>query len=406
MKKRNYIGIMVVALALAGGMAMAQGGDDSKPASTNTRTAQYPRVHADGRVSFRVKAPAALKVAVHPVLGNASYLGDNGLGKDDIDLTKGDDGYWMGTSGPTVPGFHYYMLVIDGAEVADPGSRTFWGADHELSGVEIPAPGVDFYAIKDVPHGSVHIEWYLSKVTGQWRRSYVYTPPGYDQHPQEKYPVLYLRNGGGEDESAYLDQGRAGFILDNLLAAGKAKPMILAMESGYGLKPGEQLPPPPPPPAPGATPTFTIGAPATVDEETVTDFVPMVDARYRTIADRDHRAMAGSSMGGSHTISIGLKHMDVYSELGIFSWGPQGAFDVKTLFGGVFTDAAGFNKKEHLFYFASGTGEAGLNKTQKSLLAALDGAGIKYAAHENPGLSHEFQNWRNDLVDFMPRLFR
>ena len=395
---------LVVVLAAVSLVAWAQGADDSKPASTNVRTAQYPRVHADGKVTFRIKAPDAHKVQIHPVLNNYAYLGHNGLGQDMIDLTKDADGFWSATVGPSQPGFHYYNLVIDGVEVADPGSRTFWGADHEISGIEVPGPDTDFYAEKDVPHGTVNIEWYFSKVTGQWRRAFIYTPPGYDTHPQQRYPVLYLRNGGGENEEAYLYQGRANFILDNLLAAGKAKPMILAMESGYASKPGEGAPPPPPPL--GSTARFTNTVSATVDEETVKDFVPMVDARYRTIADREHRAMTGSSMGGSHTITIGLNHMDVYSQLGVLSWGPPGEFDVKTMFNGVFADPAAFNTKMKLFYFASGTGEPGLNAAQKKLLEALKQQGIVFVAHENPGLAHEFQNWRYDLLDFMPRVFQ
>ena len=186
-------------------------GDESKPASTNVGNSAYPRVHPDLRVTFRLKAPDAKKVQVFTNYG----LGTGGP----WDMKRGDDGFWTLTSPPVVPGFHYYALIVDGVQVNDPGSDTFFGTGKPTSGIEIPEKGVDFYHAKDVPHGEVRSRWYKSKVTGQTRHVMVYTPPGYDADREKRYPVLYLQHGGGEDETGWTRQGHVNFILDNLIAA-------------------------------------------------------------------------------------------------------------------------------------------------------------------------------------------
>ena len=180
---------------------------------------------------------------------------------------------------------HGYWLVLDGVRVNDTATKTYGSSNMQTCGVEIPEPGVDFYDIKDVPHGHVRMQWYFSKVTNAWRRSFIYTPPGYDNDGGQRYPVLYLRHGGGEDETGWVEQGRANFILDNLIAEGKARPMIIAMDWCQAPLPGGTIhkPSTPPPPA--------------VEEVLIKEFIPMVDTNFRTIADRKHRAMAGLSMG-------------------------------------------------------------------------------------------------------------
>ena len=183
--------------AAAGEEGPDKDGDEAKPASTNVGNSGYPRVHADPRVTFRLKAPDANKVQVFTNYG----LGTGGP----WDMKKGDDGVWTVTSPPVVPGFHYYELIVDGVRVNDPASDTFFGTGKPTSGIEIPEKGVDFYHAKDVPHGEVRSRWYTSKVTGQTRHIMVYTPPGYDADPKKRYPVLYLQHGGGEDETG-LDQ--------------------------------------------------------------------------------------------------------------------------------------------------------------------------------------------------------
>ncbi|VTR95132.1 Uncharacterized protein OS=Dysgonomonas mossii DSM 22836 GN=HMPREF9456_02279 PE=4 SV=1: Esterase: CBM_48: Esterase [Gemmata massiliana] len=205
--------------------------DEGKPSATNLMSSQYPKVHADGRATFRFKAPDAKKVQVFTNYG----LGPRGH----WDMTKGADGVWSLTSPPILPGFHYYGFLVDGVFVNDPGTDTFFGTSKPTSGIEIPEKGVDFFHAKDVPHGEVRSKWYTSKVTGQTRHIQVYTPPGYDDSKQ-KYPVLYLQHGGGEDETGWVKQGHMNFILDNLIAEKKAVPMVVVMEKGYASKAGEQ----------------------------------------------------------------------------------------------------------------------------------------------------------------------
>jgi enterochelin esterase-like enzyme len=381
---------------------MAQAPGDSRPASTNVSSAEYPRVSADGRVTFRVKAPAAQKVEVLPLSGLPENNGINGLGLGPYEMTENTDGFWTVTTPPAVRGFHYYSLVIDGVSVADPSSETFYGASHEMSAIEVPDPATDFYLPKEVPHGQVRIFWHLSKVTGQWRRLFIYTPPGYDTHPQQRYPVLYLGHGGGEDETGWTKQGHVDFILDNLIATGRARPMIVVMGSGYAVRSGQSLSQ-----VVSATPLRpSAEAPDAVAEVAVKEVIPVVDANFRTIPDRDHRAIAGLSMGSIQTLSIGLHNLDTFSALGVFSRPPMDNFDAETAYGGVMADAASFNKKLHLFWWGAGTAEEGIYNSVKATRASFDKAGIHYTYVEYPGLSHEWQIWRKDLADFAPRLFQ
>ena len=308
-------------------------------------------------------------------------------------MVKGDDGFWTVITSPAVAGFHYYWFIVDGAAVSDPSSETYFGWAKQTSGVEIPEKGVDFYLPKDVPHGDVRSRWYFSKTTGLWRRAYVYTPPDYDRNTRARYPVLYLQHGAGEDERGWSTQGRANFILDNLLAEGKAKPMIVVMDCGYASRPGEQA-------QPGRG-----GAQSNAFEEVViNDLIPMIDATDRTLADKEHRAMAGLSMGAGQALQIALRHLDKFSYIGAFSGGLRN-FDVKTSYDGVFTDPAAFNKKARLLWFGAGTAEESQHKGAVALHKALDVAGIKNVFYESPGTAHEWHTWRRSLYDFAPRLF-
>jgi Putative esterase/Carbohydrate-binding module 48 (Isoamylase N-terminal domain) len=221
---------LIIALMFAGAMAQTPA-DDSRPASSNVLNAPYPRVHSDNRVTFRLTAPTAQKVQLQP--GGA----DNGLGKGPIDMSRDDQGVWSITLPAAVPGFHYYWFLVDGLAVNDPGSDTFFGWGRQTSGIEVPEPGADYYEPRSVPHGDVRQRLYESKVTGAWRRAYVYTPPDYDANVKTRYPVLYLQHGAGENATGWTKQGRANLILDNLIAAGKAKPMIVVMDTGYATKP-------------------------------------------------------------------------------------------------------------------------------------------------------------------------
>jgi enterochelin esterase-like enzyme/acetyl esterase/lipase len=358
---------------------------NEKRASTNVPRGEYPKVHPDGRVTFRLKAPDAKKVQLQP--GGA----DNGLGKGPYDMGRGADGAWSATTPPAVPGFHYYWLVVDGVAVNDPGSETFFGYGKPTSGVEVPEKGVDFYDAKDVPHGEVRAFWYHSRVTGKPRRAFVYTPPGYDAG-KGRYPVLYLQHGAGEDERGWTTQGRANFILDNLIAAKKAKPMIVVMDNGYADKAGR----------PAARVFDFAGFQAVLTGE----LVPKIDATYRTLADREHRALAGLSMGGMQALQIGLAHLDTFGSVGAFSAPPFGKFDAATSYNGAFRDAKAFNGKVRLLWLGAGSAEEAFAARLKAMHEALDKAGVKHVTFESKGTSHEWQTWRRSLHDFAARLFR
>ncbi len=366
---------------------------DAVPAPSNIGGAQHPRIDADLRITFRIKAPDAQKVEFH-FLGGKSYPAQ-----------KGDDGVWTGSTDPVVPGFHYYALVIDGVQVNDPGSETFYGGGKEMSGVEVPEKGVDFYFPKDVPHGEVRERWYKSATTQDWRRAFVYTPPGYDTDRNTRYPVLYLQHGAGEDERGWSNQGHMAFIMDNLIAEKKAKPMIVVMEKGYARKAGEAPPAAPvQPPGPGVN---RFGA---FEEVMVKDLIPMIDSTYRTIPDREHRAMAGLSMGGGQTFQITLDHLELFSYIGGFS-GAGGGFggapvDVKADHNGAMADADAFNKKVRLVWIGVGTAEGRMYDGIKGYHEALDKAGIKNVFYESPGTAHEWLTWRRCLHEFAPLLFQ
>src|SRR5688572_5441069 len=249
------------------------------PAATNVRNSKYPQILPDNRVLFRIKAPDANKMQID-------------LGKK-YDMLKDTGGYWKLTTDSISEGFHYYSLLIDGVAVADPSSETFYGMGRNASGIEIPFPGEGYYAVKDVPHGDVRIKRYYSPVTNSWRRFFIYTPPGYDANATEKYPVQYILHGGGEDERGWAMQGKTDLILDNLIAEGKAKPMIIVMPDanlGTGGFSGDAI----------------ENSLRMFEREMKQAIIPFVEKNYRALNDANSRALAGLSMGGLHTLYTGL----------------------------------------------------------------------------------------------------
>jgi enterochelin esterase-like enzyme len=389
--------ILVCALALLAGTCFAQDASQFKPAETNVWGAEYPRIDSTGRVQIRIKAPDANKVKLNFWSGPK------------VDMEKQADGFWTITTTPLVPGLHYYVINVDGADLSDPGSRAFFGGSRYVSAVEIPEPGSTYYSIQNVPQGQVRDVWYESKVTGSWRHAMVYLPPDYEANTKKRYPVLYLQHGGGEDETGWIRQGRANFILDNLIAAGEAKPMIIVMAYGYARPPGLPAPVPTPgsPQAAQAREEMT----KTFEDDVTQALIPFVDKTFRTLADRDHRAMAGLSMGGFQTFHITTRHLDLFSHIGGFS-GIGGMmddrkWDFKTDFNGVFADPSAFAKKVHLLYFGVGTVEGERFITRiRGLHTAMTEAGIEHVYWESPGTDHEWQTWRRNLKDFASRLFR
>lgn len=384
-------------------VSLGQAADAPVPAVTNVPNAPYPRIYPDLRVEFQVKAPDAQKVEVQ-------------VGAEPkIAMLKGADGVWSVITPPVVPGFHYYYLTIDGITVDDPASRTFYGVGKDSTGIEIPEKGSDYYLVKDVPHGEIREHWYHSKTTDGWRRCFIYTPPGYETDVKTRYPVLYLLHGGGEDETGWIKQGHANFILDNLIAAGKAKPMLIVMDSGYALRANDPVPGPPPPgtqPDPQAFMKRMVSMADIFQLVMMSELIPMIDTTYRTMADRDHRAMAGLSMGGMETFHVTFNNLDKFSYIGGFSGAGFGfvfgknTIDPKTDFNGALSDPTAFSRKVHLLWLGVGTAEP--ERMHTGILAfhnALDQAGIKHVFYESPGTAHEWQTWRRDLNDFAPRLF-
>jgi enterochelin esterase-like enzyme len=366
----------------------AQPAPEGVPAVTNLPGAEYPRIHPDRRVTFRLLAPNARTVQLVPG-GN-----DNGLGRGPFEMTKDEKGYWTVTTPPAVPGFHYYWFSVDGLPVNDPNTFTFFGWNKECSGIEIPDPQGEFYQLKDVPHGDLRARWYFSKTTQSWRRIFVYTPPGYDADLKTRYPVLYLQHGSGESERSWAEQGRVNFILDNLIADKKARPMLVVLENGMvASKPGA-------PPAAGGRRNEAFA------EVLINDLIPFIDANFRTRADRASRAIAGLSMGAGQALQIGLSNLDKFAYIGAFSGGGIRNFDLNTSYNGVFRDPAAFNQRVRVLWFGAGTEELERMAATRSTVQAMNAAGIKAVWFESPGTSHEWQTWRRSLQDFAPRLFR
>ena len=372
--------IRTIGLLIYSVTALAQ-----QPAPSNVRGGEYPKIDSDRRVTFHVKAPNATNVAV------AARADDSGMnGNKPYAMSRGENGLWTVTTDPVRPGFHYYELIIDGWRGNDPASESYFGWGQPTSGLEVPDSDLDFYAAKDVPHGEVRIRWYHSQVTGTMRRAFVYTPPDYDGKPNEHYPVLYLQHGAGESERAWTFQGQANFILDNLIAAGKAKPMIIVMENGYATKSG------------GTSATGARGNEA-FGELVVRDLIPLIDSSYRTIADRNQRAIAGLSMGAGQALQIGLGNLKLFAYIAAFSGGGRN-FDPKTSFGGSLSDSATANQAIRLLWLGCGTEDRGY-ASNKGLHDALEKAGVRHVWIDTPG-SHEWQVWRKHLHDLAPRLFQ
>ena len=384
----------VFAIILASGTCWGQK-LDSHPATTNIPGADFPRINSDLSVTVRVQADQAQKVQLLMELGQSTY-----------DMVKGADGFWEVTTKPLLPGFHYYLISVDGFASADPGSRTFFAARKEVSGLEVPGPESEFFAIKDVPHGTVRTQWYVSKTTGKTRRIFVYTPPGYDQGVL-RYPVLYLQHGYGEDEAGWSDQGHENFILDNLIAAHKAKPMIIVNENGLP-GPSFQLPPPPqpgekPPPI-GRMARYFMDEPYTTFDGIVSgDLVSFVDSNFRTIPDREHRAIAGLSMGGAQALRIGLNHLDQFAYIGSFSPAID-ITDTSKDYGGSLANPTKLNQKLRLLWIGIGRDDFLFEPVRESH-QTLEKAGIQHVWVESSG-AHVWTVWRKYLADFAPRLFQ
>lgn len=394
MKRAFKINIKYVFSLLAAFLTVANGNaqlnaasEDYKPASTNQQGKQYPMVNAEGRVRAGIVAPQALKVQLD--IGGKKY-----------DLVKDEKGLWTGESLPQDEGFHYYQLNIDGAAVPDPGSLYFYGAGRWGSGIEVPASDKDFYALKDVPHGQLSENIYFSKLTGAWRRCFVYTPADYNIKTTERYPVLYLQHGSFEDETGWATQGKANLIMDNLIAGGKAVPAIVVLDNGYAYKPQSK------------EDIDNKTRPVSIFEEVmIGEIIPMIDMKYRTKANREHRAIAGLSMGANQTMRIIMNNLDKFAYIGGFSgtsnYPSTDTVDPATFLNGKFSNGADINKKLKVLWLGLGTKEPNpFPGSVGAFRAMLDKQGIRHVYYESPGTAHEWLTWRRSLQQYAGLIFK
>lgn len=344
--------------------------EDFVPSEKNQPGQQYPMVNSEGYARFRVVAPDAKSVIVSLGLG----------GRGGTVLRKDKEGVWTGTTdGPMDEGFHYYHLTIDGGVVNDPGANNYYGSCRWESGIEIPAHDKDFYANRmDVPHGNVQQVLFPSKSTNTVRRAFVYTPPTYGKNKKERFPVLYLQHGWGEDETAWSNQGHANLIMDNLIAEGKMKPFIIVMT--YGMTNDIKF---------GSRQQFTAKEFETV---LVDELVPYIDANFLTKADKNNRAMAGLSMGGFETKLITLRRPEVFGYYGLLSGGQYEPGDIKD------------KNQVKLIFQSCGSKErpAAINEST----ARLKEAGFNAVGYISEGTAHEFLTWRRSLREMAPLLFK
>ena len=342
-------------------------------------TLTSPAIGSDGRVTFQLYAPKATEVVLRSE-GPAPFANQP--------LVKADSGVWR-LAAPVPADLYIYWYDVDGVAVADPhNNRPRVNMSTVRSLLEVPGSASEFFAERAVPHGQVAAVYYQSKALGVPRRMHVYTPPGYTRGNQ-RYPVLYLLHGAGDNDQSWLMAGRANFILDNLIAEGKAKPMIVVMPAGH-------------------TPPGQGGAPATdaFARDLLGDVEPYVEQNYRTLPGREQRAIAGLSMGGQQTLNVGLTNLDKFSHLGVFSsgwFGENGAATFARAHETVLSDPR-INDRIKLFWFATGKDDFVLPST-KAALAMLDQHKIRHSYKETEG-GHTWPNWRAYLNEFVPLLFR
>ena len=352
---------------------------------TNVNRNGYPRVLSDGSVMFRTKAPEAKLVQID--LCGTKY-----------DMQRAEDGTWTVTTKPQVPGFHYYFMVVDGVSVSDPASQTFYGCGKWSSAIEIAEEGTDDFEVQDVPHGEVRTVHYYSKVDESWRPLMVYTPAGYNES-QQAYPVVYIQHGGGEDHRGWMEQGRTAQIMDNLIAAGKAVPMIVvSSNSNVRSRNG------------GFGGGYSWQGMQSFRSELIENVIPFVEKNYRVKQDRKSRAMCGLSMGGGQSFYIGLRSPEVFANVGVFSTGMfggiQGAsnFDLEAEVPGMLTDTKTFNGQLDVFFVSCGEQDPRIEYTRNIVKKMRDG-GVEVKFNSYPG-DHEWQVWRKSLHEFAQYLFK
>ena len=354
--------------------------DDAVTAETTVPGNEFPKVDKERRAYFRVNAPTANSVIVD-ICGKK------------YDMRRDEKGIWCAVTDPLVVGFHYYFINIGGVNVIDPATETFFGCNREAGAIEIPeGPEGDYYRPQQgIDHGQVRSIYYYANATQEWRHAMVYTPAEYEKG-KKRYPVLYLQHGMGEDETGWSKQGHMQHIMDNLIASKEVVPMIVVMESGDVKAPFRG----------GDNRQGFSEYGASFYKVMIQDLIPTIDSKFRTLTDRDHRAMAGLSWGGHQTFDLVLNNMDKFAWMGAFS-GAIFGLDVKTAYNGVFTRPDEFNKRIHYLYLSCGSEE---NFGTEALVKSLRDNGIKTDFYVSPGTHHEWLTWRRCFRQFIPHLFK
>ena len=354
--------------------------EDAITAETTIPGNEFPKIDKEHRAYFRLNAPLASSVIVD-ICGKK------------YDMRRDEKGIWCAVTDPLVVGFHYYFINIGGVNVIDPATETFFGCNREAGGIEIPegAEGDYYRPQQGIEHGQVRSVYYYANATQEWRHAMVYTPAEYEKG-KKRYPVLYLQHGMGEDETGWSKQGHMQHIMDNLIAGKEVVPMIVVMESGDVKAPFRG----------GDNRQGFSEYGASFYQVMIQDLIPTIDSKFRTLTDRDHRAMAGLSWGGHQTFDLVLNNMDKFSYMGAFS-GAIFGLDVKTAYNGVFSKPEEFNKKIHYLYLSCGSEE---NFGTEALVKSLQEAGIKTDFYVSPGTHHEWLTWRRCFRQFIPHLFK
>jgi enterochelin esterase-like enzyme len=382
--KSNLILLIVIIWSVIPPSTIAQAVAAALPKTPGFSKSASSVILEDGRVVFKITAPDAGKIQIN--LGRL------------YDLVKDDQGTFSVTTDPQVPGFHYYSLIIDGVPVADAYNEIYYGTGKYTNGIEIPEKNVDFYNIKNVPHGQMFPVWYFSPKANTWRRMFVYTPPYYNSNIQMKYPVLYLQHGAGEDERSWGSQGKLVNIMDNLIASGESKPMLVVMSNEYMV---DDI-------GAGYNTESTNRFMDMFGDELTQVIIPYIESNFRVIGDCEHRVLAGLSMGGGIAFRVGIKNPDYFSSIGVFSssaFRGQGdnIFDAEKLYPGILTHPAVFNNALKLLYISTGEQDPSFVYTAKAVNTFRE-HGLKVEYNTFSG-AHEWQVWRKALHDFTPRLF-
>ena len=353
---------------------------DAFIAETTVPGNDFPKVDKQGRAYFRLRAPEAEKVVVD-ICGKK------------YDMQRGENGAWYAVTDPLPVGFHYYFMIIGGISFIDPATETFFGCNREAGGIEIPegSEGNYYRPQQSIAHGQVRSIYYYAQSTSEWRHAMIYTPAEYESG-NKRYPVLYLQHGMGEDETGWSKQGHMQHIMDNLIAAKQAVPMIVVMESGDIKAPFRG----------GDNRQGRSQYGASFYKVMINDLIPYIDSQFRTLTDRDNRAMAGLSWGGHQTFDLVFNNMDKFAWVGTFS-GAIFGIDVKTAYNGVFTNADEFNKKIHYMYMNWGSDDF---IKSGDIVKGLQEMGIKVKGEQSEGTGHEWLTWRRGLNEFVPHLFK